>query len=75
LKEYVGAYKFTNFTNRITLNGHQLISGDYKIFPIGNDRFYRFADYATLTFIRNANGTIKELEWHGVGFKVTGTRQ
>lgn len=75
LKEYVGAYKFPRFTNRITLNGNQLISGDYKIFPMGNDRFYRFADYATLTFIRNANGTIKELEWNGVGFKATGTRQ
>ena len=75
LKEYVGAYKFAKFTNRIVLSGNQLISGDYKIFPIGNDRFYRFADYATLTFIRNADGTIKELEWDGVGFKGTGTRQ
>ena len=75
LKEYVGAYKFANFTNRITLKGDQLISGDYKIFPIGKDRFYRFADYATLTFIRNADGTIKGLEWEGVAGKVAGMGQ
>jgi CubicO group peptidase (beta-lactamase class C family) len=75
LQEYVGAYKFEKFTNTIVLNRNQLISGDYKIFPIGNDRFFRFADYATLTFIRNADGTIKELEWVGVGFKGTGVRQ
>ena len=75
LQEYVGAYKFDNFTNRIVLDRNQLISGDYKIFPVGNDRFFRFADYATLTFIRNADGTIKELDWNGVGFRGTGVRQ
>jgi CubicO group peptidase (beta-lactamase class C family) len=76
LREYVGAYKFANFTNTIVLKGDQLISGDYKIFPIGKDRFYRLADYATLTFIRNADGAIKGLEWDGVrGGKVAGIGQ
>jgi hypothetical protein len=75
LKEYVGDYKFETFTNRIVLKGNQLVSGDYKIFPIGDDRFYRFADYATLTFIRNPDGTIKGLEWQGINSKVIGTRQ
>jgi CubicO group peptidase (beta-lactamase class C family) len=74
LREYVGAYKFANFTNRIVLNGDQLISGDYKIFPIGKDRFFRLADYATLTFIRNADGTIKGLEWQGVRDKWEGVK-
>jgi hypothetical protein len=74
LSEYVGAYKFPNFTNRIVLNRDQLISGDYKIFPIGKDRFFRLADYATLTFIRNADGTIKGLEWQGVRGKWEGVK-
>jgi hypothetical protein len=59
----------------VTLVRGQLISGDYKIFAIGNDRFYRFADFATLTFTRNADGTITGLIWEGVGFKGTGKRQ
>jgi hypothetical protein len=75
MKEYVGAYKFEGFTNNITLSSNQLVSGDYKIFPIGVDRFFRLADYATLTFIRNANGAIKGLEWEGVNFKGVGIRQ
>jgi hypothetical protein len=75
LKEYVGSYKFAKFTNRIVLEGNQLISGDSKIFPIGTDRFYRFADFATLTFIRNPDGTIKGLQWEGVAFKGMGMRQ
>jgi CubicO group peptidase (beta-lactamase class C family) len=75
LQEYVGKYKFDNFTNTIVRDRNQLISGDHKIFPVGNDRFFRFADYATLTFIRNADGTIKELVWEGIGFKGTGVRQ
>jgi len=66
LREYVGAYKFPRFTNRIVLEGDQLISGDYKIYPIGKDRFFRLADYATLTFTRNADGTIKGLKWDAV---------
>jgi len=74
-KEYVGAYKFANFTNRIVLKGDQLISGDYKIFPLGKDRFFRLADYATLTFVRNEDGTIKGLEWEGVRGKVEGLGQ
>jgi CubicO group peptidase (beta-lactamase class C family) len=75
LQEYVGAYKFDKFTNTIVRDRNQLISGDHKIFPIGNDRFFRFADYATLTFTRSADGTVKELVWEGVGFKGTGIRQ
>jgi CubicO group peptidase (beta-lactamase class C family) len=75
LREYVGAYKFANFTNRIVLKGDQLISGDYKIFPVGKDRFYRLADYATLTFVRNEDGTIKGLVWEGVTGKVAGIGQ
>ena len=75
MKEYVGAYKFEGFTNNITLSSNQLVSGDYKIFPIGVDRCFRLADYATLTFSRNANGAIKGLEWEGVNFKGVGIRQ
>jgi len=75
LKEYVGAYKFANFTNRVVLKGDQLISGDYKIFSLGKDRFFRLADYATLTFVRNEDGTIKGLEWEGVRGKVEGLGQ
>jgi CubicO group peptidase (beta-lactamase class C family) len=74
LREYVGAYKFPNFTNTIVLEGDQLISGDYKIFPIGKDRFFRLADYATLTFLRNADGTIKGLGWEGVRGKWEGVK-
>jgi CubicO group peptidase (beta-lactamase class C family) len=75
LREYVGVYRFDNFTTRITINGNQLVAGAFKIYPIGNDRFYRFADYATLTFTRHPDGSIKGLEWEGAGGKVTGTRQ
>lgn len=75
LKEYVGVYTFPNFTNRITIKNDQLISGNYKIFPLGNDRFFRFADYATLTFIRNSDGVIKDMEWKGTDIKTTGTKQ
>ena len=74
LREYVGAYKFPRFRNVIVLEGDQLISGDYKIYPIGKDRFFRLADYATLTFIRNADGTIKGLKWDGVRGNYEGVR-
>jgi CubicO group peptidase (beta-lactamase class C family) len=74
LKEYVGVYKFPNFTNEVVLTGDQLISGDYKIYPIGKDRFFRLADYSTLIFVRNADGTIKGLVWQGVRGKWEGVR-
>lgn len=74
LKEYVGVYKFPDFTNEVVLEGDRLISGDYQIYPIGNDRFFRLADYATLTFSRNADGTIKGLTWEGVRRKWEGVR-
>ncbi len=76
MKEYVADYKFPKFTNTVILTDDQLISGDYKIYPIGKDRFFRLADYATLTFVRNADGTIKGLEWDGIrGGKVAGIGQ
>ena len=76
MKEYVGDYKFARFTNTVILKDDQLISGDYKIYSIGKDRFFRLADYATLTFVRNPDGTIKGLEWEGVrGGKVPGIGQ
>jgi CubicO group peptidase (beta-lactamase class C family) len=74
-KEYAGSYKFPKFTNTIILTGDQLISGDSKIYSIGKDRFFRLADYATLTFHRNADGTIKGLTWDAVrGGKFEGDR-
>jgi CubicO group peptidase (beta-lactamase class C family) len=75
LKEYVGVYNFGKFTNEVVLTGDKLISGDYEIFSIGKDRFFRLADYATLTFIRNADGTIKGLEWQGVRAKWEGVKE
>jgi CubicO group peptidase (beta-lactamase class C family) len=75
LLEYVGAYKFPRFTNRVTIVGDQLISGDSKIFPLGNDHFYRLADYANLTFIRNPSGQIAGLKWEALTATFEGTRQ
>jgi CubicO group peptidase (beta-lactamase class C family) len=75
LKEYVGVYDFGDFTNEVVLTGDRLISGDYQIFSIGKDRFFRLADYATLTFTRNAQGSIKGLEWQGVKHKWDATRK
>jgi CubicO group peptidase (beta-lactamase class C family) len=75
LQEYVGAYKFPNFTNHITIIGDQLISGDSKIFAIGEDHFYRLADYANLAFTRNPSGQIEGLKWEALTGTFVGTRQ
>ena len=75
LHEYVGAYKFPRFTNRVTMVKNQLISGDSKIFAIGEDHFYRLADFATLTFLRNSNGKIEGLKWEALTATFTGVRQ
>jgi CubicO group peptidase (beta-lactamase class C family) len=75
LSEYVGAYKFPKFTNHIRLEGNQLISGDSKIFFIGNDQFFRIADYATLTFSRDGNGKIEGLKWEALTATFNGVRQ
>jgi hypothetical protein len=75
LQEYVGAYKFPNFTNHVTIAGDQLISGDSQIFPIGEDRFYRLSDYASLTFIRNTSGEIEGLKWEALTATFMGTKQ
>jgi len=75
LKEYPGDYKFPDFTNTIVLEGDQLIAGDHKIFPISKDRFFRLADYATLIFTRNSDGSIKGLQWVGVTRKWEGIKQ
>src|SRR5262249_16208655 len=75
LADYVGDYDFGRYKNKIVLDGSQLILGDYKIFPVGKDRFFRFADFATLTFTRNADGTVNEMEWEGHFGKILGKRK
>ncbi|PWU03530.1 MAG: hypothetical protein C5B52_03160 [Bacteroidetes bacterium] len=75
LQEYVGAYKFPRFTNHITMDKGKIISGDSQIFPIGEDRFFRLADYATLTFTRNSSGKIDGLKWEGLTTTFMGVRQ
>jgi hypothetical protein len=51
----------------------QLISGDSKIFAFGEDHFYRLADFATLTFIRNSSGRIEGLKWEALTATFMGT--
>ncbi|MES2003333.1 MAG: serine hydrolase [Bacteroidota bacterium] len=75
LREYVGAYKFPRFTNHLTMIKTQLISGDSKIFAFGEDHFYRLADFATLTFLRNSSGIIEGLKWEALTATFMGTRQ
>jgi CubicO group peptidase (beta-lactamase class C family) len=75
LSDYVGAYKFPNFTNHIRLAGSQLISGDSKIYYIGNDQFFRIADYARLTFNRNDSGKIAGLKWESLTTTFMGVKQ
>ena len=75
LREYVGAYKFLRFTNHVTMIKSQLISGDSKIFAFGEDHFYRLADFATLTFIRNSSGRIEGLKWEALTATFMGIRQ
>jgi hypothetical protein len=75
LKEYFGAYKFPQFTNHVILNGTQLISGDSKIYALGQDHFFRLADYASLTFLRDGNGKISGLIWEGVSARFQGVKE
>ena len=75
LAEYVAVYKRDETEFRLRVSDNQLYGANFKFLPVGKDRFFNLGYYAEITFVRNADGTIKELEWDAPGGKSTWTRQ
>lgn len=72
---FSGTYKLGNSQFEIFSKGDQLYAGNYKLLPMGKDRFYNFWSYAEISFVRDEKGTVVGLEWNGSGGKSDWIRQ
>lgn len=75
LSDFSGTYKLGNGKFEIFVRGDQLYAGNYKLLPIGKDRFYNYWSYAEIAFSRDDTGKVKGLEWTGSGGKSEWVRQ
>ncbi len=75
LSDFSGTYNFGNGKFEIFVKGDQLYAGNYKLVPIGKDRFYNFWSYAEIDFVRDEKGRVKGLDWTGSGGKSEWVRQ
>jgi CubicO group peptidase (beta-lactamase class C family) len=75
LKEYVGKYKLGRSGFDILTRDEELFAGPFKLLPMGKDKYYNFWSYAEVTFVRNAAGKVKGLEWVGSAGKSDWVKQ
>lgn len=75
LADFSGKYKLGKSEFEIFAKGEQLYAGNYKLLPMGKDRFYNFWSYAEVFFVRDEKGKVKGLEWSGSGGKSNWVRQ
>ncbi len=74
LKDYLGKYKLGGSSFEILDNDGELYAGQFKLLPLGKDKFYSFWSYAEITFVRDPNGKVNGLQWHGSAGKSEWTK-
>lgn len=77
LEEFTGQYAPQAGGSGIELvvKNNVLQSGDIKLYPTGIDRFFEYAFFGDVTFIRDASGKIKEIKWASPGFESVWVKQ
>ena len=63
LAGYAGVYQLGGRTFSFKLQDQQLYGADFKLLPLGNDRFFNWSGYAEARFLRQPDGGIRALEW------------
>ncbi|MEZ5428088.1 MAG: serine hydrolase [Pyrinomonadaceae bacterium] len=75
LTDYEGVYKLGGSQFTIYAREDQLSAGNFKLYPLGEDRFYNFWSYAEIKFMRDDKGRVTGLEWNGSAGKTVWTRE
>ncbi len=71
LTDYAGTFWQDTSSLEVSVSRDRLFIGRFKLYPLSIDKFYNYADYAEISFKRDALGKVVELEWNSAGRKST----
>jgi CubicO group peptidase (beta-lactamase class C family) len=76
LTEFFGKYRTADGseTEVMLRNGH-LYATDIKLHPTAADCFFEYKFFGTACFVRDAAGSVKEIQWKGSNFSLTWSKQ
>jgi len=70
LNEFLGRYEREDTSSiQMVIRNNMLYAGDIKLNSTGADRFFEFKFFGEVTFVRDASGKIKHVEWASPGLK------
>lgn len=70
LNEFLGRYEREDTSSiQMVIRNNTLYAGDIKLNSTGADRFFEFKFFGEVTFVRDAAGKIKHVEWASPGIK------
>lgn len=70
LSEFLGRYEREDGSSIVmAIRNNMLYAGDIKLNSTGADRFFEFKFFGEVTFVRDASGKIKHVEWASPGLK------
>ena len=77
LTEFLGRYDRQGGGGSVEMiiKNNLLYAGDIKLNPTGVDKFFEFKFFGDVTFVRDASGKIKHVEWASPGVKSIWVRQ
>lgn len=77
LKEFPGRYNREGGGGSVemVIKNNTLYAGDIKLNPTGVDKFFEYKFFGNVTFVRDASGKIKHVEWASPGVKSVWIRQ
>jgi CubicO group peptidase (beta-lactamase class C family) len=77
LSEFLGRYvrEGGGGSFDIVVRNNMLQAGEIKLYPTGVDRFFEYRFFGDVSFVRDAEGRIKEIKWVSPGLVSTWVRQ
>jgi CubicO group peptidase (beta-lactamase class C family) len=77
LTEFLGRYdrQGGGGSVEVVIRNKVLYAGDIKLNPTGVDKFFEYKFFGDVTFVRDASGRIKQVEWVSPGVRSTWVRQ
>lgn len=76
LNEFLGRYEREDGSSIVmAIRNNMLYAGDIRLNSTGADRFFEFKFFGEVTFVRDASGKIRHVEWASPGLKSTWVRK
>ena len=76
LMDYLGTYDRADGGKfELEIDDRGLHSGEIRLYPVGDDRFFDFSFFGDVRFPRDAAGSVNAIVWKGAGYELRGTRR